>query len=84
MADYGAAAAQIGVAAGNLNALLASAHQTAPEMAEWSRQTTAEAERVLDRVFWRGAALILILLVGSVLAALAYRALANKMNRSGR
>jgi len=84
VADYGAAAAQIGVAAGNLNALLASAHQTAPEMAEWSRQTTAEAERVLDRVFWRGVALILILLVGLVLAALAYRALANHMNRPGR
>jgi hypothetical protein len=33
----------------------------------------------VDRAFWRGLVLIATLLVGSVLAALAYRALARKL-----
>ena len=77
--DYGKAASQIGTAATNLNALLASVNQSTPELAKLSQQTTADAERVLQRAFRLGVTLIVILLVGSVLAGLTYRALANKL-----
>jgi len=44
-----------------------------------SKQATADARHLLHSAFWLGALLILILLAGSVLAALTYRALANKL-----
>ena len=78
--DYGTAAAQIGVAANNLNSLLATVNQSAPEIARLSQQTTADADRVVKHMFWLGVVLILILLAGAVVAGLAYRALANKMS----
>lgn len=78
--DYGTAAAQVGVAANDLAALLSSINQSAPELAHLSLQTKANADRVVTRAFWLGAALILILLIGSVVAGLAYRSLANKMS----
>ena len=80
--DYGTAAAQIGTAANNLNALLASVNQSAPQIEKLSQQTTADADRVVKHIFWLGVVLILILLAGSVLAGLVYRALADKMNRA--
>jgi hypothetical protein len=78
--DYGTAASQIGAAANNLNALLASMNQSAPQLEKLSQQTKADADRVVQRVFWLGVVLILILLVGLVVAGLAYRSLANKMS----
>ncbi len=77
--DYGKAATQIGAAANNLNALLASVNQSTPELARLSQQTVADAERVLQRAFRLGLALIAILLIGSVLAGLTYRIVANKV-----
>ena len=78
MLDYGAAAAQIGAAANNLNALLASVNQSAPELEKLSQQTTANADRFLRRLFWMGLILIVILLAGSVVAGLIYQRLSGK------
>jgi methyl-accepting chemotaxis protein len=81
--DYGTAASQIGAAAKDLNALLASVNQSTPQIAQLSQQTTANAERVVHHAFRLGLALILVLLAGSVLAGLTYRFLASKLTRDG-
>ncbi len=82
--DYGTAAAQIGTAATNLDALLASLNQTTPQLEKLGQQTSAEADRVVHHAFIYGLVLVLILLVGSVLAGLTYRILANKLIRDAR
>ena len=82
--DYGTAASQIGAAANNLNALLTTINQSAPQLAQLRQQTADDANRVVDHAFRLGLVLILALLIGSVLAGLAYRVLANKLNRAGR
>ena len=76
--DYGTAAAQIGAAANNLNVLLTTVNQSAPEIAQLGQQTNDNADRFLRRLFWMSLILIVILLVGAVVAGLAYRALANR------
>jgi hypothetical protein len=78
--DYGTAATQIGAAARDLNATLETLNQSVPEVARLGQQTTADADRLVTRMFWLGLALILVLLAGAVAAGLVYRALANKMN----
>jgi len=80
--DYGAAAGQVGLAAKDLNTLLAGVNQTTPELARFGQQTTEGATNLIHRLFWLGLVLILILLAGSVLAALVYRAVANRLNRA--
>ena len=82
--DYGTAASQIGGAASNLTALLASANQSAPEMEKLSQQMAANADRMLKHAFWFGLALIFIFLAGLVVAGLIYRVLANKLAGHGR
>ncbi len=82
--DYGTAATQIGAAANNLNALLTSVNQSTPQLEKLGQQTKADAEEVVHHAFIYGLVLILVLLVGSVLAGLAYRALANKSTKDGR
>jgi hypothetical protein len=82
--DYGTAASQIGAAANNLNALLASVNQSTPQLEKLGQQTKTDADDVVRQAFLYGLVLILVLLVGSVLAALAYRALTNKSPKDGR
>jgi hypothetical protein len=77
--DYGTAAAQVGAAANNLNALLASVNQSAPQLAQLGQQTKADADAVVRHAFLYGVALVLILLAGAVLAGLIYRVLSNKL-----
>jgi hypothetical protein len=79
--DYGTAAAQISAAANNLNALLASVNQSAPQLEQLGRQTKANADAVVRHAFLYGVALVLILLVGSVLTGLLYRKLAGDMRK---
>ncbi len=73
--DYGTAAAQIGAAANNLNALLATVDKNAPQIEKLGQQTKADADAVVRHAFFYGVALVLILLIGSVLAGLVYRRL---------
>lgn len=77
--DYGTAAAQVGAMSRDFNVLITSANQSATQLAVLSEQATAKAERVVNRAFRLGLLLVVILLVGSVLAALVYRALANRL-----
>lgn len=79
--DYGKAATQIAAMSRDLNNLLASANQNATQLIALSEQATGKADRVVDRAFRLGLLLVVILLAGSVLAALAYRVLANKLAR---
>jgi hypothetical protein len=82
--DYGTAAAQVGAAAINLNALLATVNQAAPQIEQLGRQTKADADAVVFHAFLYGVVLVLILLVGAVLAGLFCRKLANKPVADGR
>jgi hypothetical protein len=82
--DYGRAAGQIGAMAKELNALLTSANQSTPQVVHLGQQAADRIEGAVRRGFWLGLALIGILLVGAVLAALAYRRLANRLERQER
>ena len=82
--DYGKAASQVGAMSRDLNVLITSANQSATQLAVLSEQASAKAERVVDRAFRLGLLLVVLLLAGSVLAGLAYRALANKLARHSR
>ena len=79
--DYGTAAAQIGMAASNLNALLASVNQSSPQLEKLGQQTKTDADEVVRHAFVYGLVLVVILLAGSVTAALIYRILANRLTR---
>jgi len=82
--DYGKASSQIGETARDLNTLLVTLNQSVPQLSQLGQQTAADADRVVQRAFWYGVALILIVLTGSVLAGLCYRALAGRLARVGR
>jgi hypothetical protein len=73
--DYGVAAGQIGAAARDLNAALASLNQSSLLLSNLSQTTTAGADRLVSKVFWRGLLLIVLFLSGAVLAALLVRRL---------
>ncbi|HTO88990.1 MAG TPA: hypothetical protein VMR54_15830 [Thermoanaerobaculia bacterium] len=77
--DYGQAAGQVGGMARDLSALLSSVDRTAPQLGALGQRTAEDLKGVVDHAFWRGLALILTLLIGSVPAALAYRVLARKL-----
>ncbi|HUA68075.1 MAG TPA: hypothetical protein VMA13_05960, partial [Candidatus Saccharimonadales bacterium] len=59
----------------------ASANQSAPQMEKLSQQMTANADRLVQHSFWLGLILILVLLAGSVVAALVYRIILNKLDQ---
>jgi hypothetical protein len=82
--DYGTAAGQVGSAARDLNTLLTTLNQSTPQFTQLGQQTVADANRVVDHAFRRGLILILVLLIGSVVAGLTYRILANKLTGDGR
>jgi hypothetical protein len=82
--DYGKAASQVGGMARDLNTLLASAGSSAPALAKISSGAGDDLKRVVDHAFWMGVLLILVLLVGWVLARLAYRSLELRVARSSR
>lgn len=77
--DYGKAASEVGGMARDLSTLLASVDRTAPQLGVLGTRTAEDLKGVVDRAFWRGIVLVLLLLVGSVFAALAYRALARRL-----
>jgi hypothetical protein len=81
VAEYGSAASQIGIAANNLNALLASMNQSVPKMEDLSRQTAAAADRFVKGIFWWSVALVMIFLTGCMAAGLTYRMIANRLIR---
>jgi hypothetical protein len=82
--DYGKAATQVGAMAKDLTGLLTSVNQSVPQLAKLGQQAGSDAERVVQRAFWLGLLLILVLLAGSVVAALAYRFLAARLRSETR
>jgi hypothetical protein len=81
--DYGTAAAQIGAAARDLNATLQTLNQSMPGVTRLGQQTTADADRLVLRMFWLSLVLIVVLLAGAVVAGLVYHRLKNKANPAG-
>lgn len=77
--DYGTAASQVGGMAKDLTALLSTVDKTAPQLGVIGQRTAEDLKGVVDRAFWRGLVLILILLVGAIPATLAYKALARRL-----
>ncbi|HEX5222769.1 MAG TPA: hypothetical protein VFZ59_24650 [Verrucomicrobiae bacterium] len=76
--DYGKVADQIAGMAKELNVLLTTANSNVTQLTQLSDGAAKRADRLVDRAFHRGILLIVILLVGTVLAALTYRALTRK------
>jgi hypothetical protein len=81
--DYGDAAAQIGVAANNLSALLATINDSLPRLTQLQERSVAQANRVVNHAFWLALALIIVFLVGAVAAGSIWRMLPNKSSRLG-
>lgn len=77
--DYGKTAGQIGDMAKELNTLLASVNQSAPELQRLSQQAGANMAEVVNHGFRLGLVLIGVLLAGAVAAGLLYRFLALKL-----
>ncbi len=77
--EYAKTAEEIGAMAQNLNALIGSINQSAPEIQLLSRQASADLEKVVDRGFRLGLVLIAVLLTGAVLAGLVYTFFAEKL-----
>ncbi len=82
VAEYGNAATQIAAMSMDLDRLLARADQSATQLTIVGQRVEVGAKRVVDQAFWRGVALIVLLLVGSVLAGLTYRFLSRRLGSS--
>jgi methyl-accepting chemotaxis protein len=78
--DYGQVADQVGAMAKEVNTLVSSVNQNVPQIERLSQRATGDAQKVVDRAFRQGLVLIGLLLGGAVLAGLAYRSLAKKLN----
>jgi hypothetical protein len=80
--DYGQVAERVGAMAKEINTLVMSVNQSVPQLERLSQSTTVDAQKVVDRGFRLGLVLIGVLLVGSVLAGLAYRFFSDKLKRT--
>ena len=76
--EYAKAASEVGGMARDLTSLLASVDRTAPQLGVLGQRTAEDLKGVVDRAFWRGLLLIVVLLVGAIPATLAYKALARR------
>ena len=81
--DYGTAATQVAGAVKELNTLLTAMDESTPQLARLGEAATARADHVLQRAFWLGLILILVLLAGLVVVNVTSRVLANKLPRDG-
>ena len=79
--DYATAARDIGTAARDLNALLASANDSATRLTQVRQQTAAEARSVVDYAFARMLRLVLVLLGGALFAGILYRVVSIRLHR---
>src|SRR5262249_916357 len=61
--DYGKAANDLGGMARDLTTLLATVDKTAPQLGAIGARTAEDLKGVVDRAFWRGLVLVLVLLV---------------------
>jgi len=80
--DHTEALRQLGVAAEHLQALLGQADQQAPALAQLPNQAAGRLTELVDHVYWRLVQLVLVVVVASMLGALARRAIAARWRRS--
>jgi len=81
--DYGKTAGQIGDMAKELNTLIGSVNQSAPEMQRLSQQAGANLTEVVNHGFRLGLVLIGVLLAGAVAAGLVFRFFSEKLTQRG-
>jgi hypothetical protein len=81
--EYGAAAAQIGAAAQQLNTLVSSVDKITPQISATVENTGLQGKELVDYAFHRALWLVGLTLVGTVLALLAYRSLAYRLFGKG-
>jgi len=79
--DYAKTADQIGNAVKELNSLVGSINQNAPELQRLSRETGTDLQKVVDHGFWLALILIVVLLGGAVAGGVVYRLFAQKIQR---
>jgi hypothetical protein len=77
--EFGNAATQIAGMSKDVARLLVTADQSTTQLTSLSKEVAAKADQTVDRTFRLALVLIVLLLVGSVLAGLAYRLLANRL-----
>jgi hypothetical protein len=76
--EYTAAAAEITRAATQLQQLIAGIDQGSPALMQAAGQATLKLQDVVDHAYWRIVQLIILLLLGTLGAALAYRGLVRR------
>ena len=76
--EYTEALRQMGDTAQQLQALLAQADGKAPTLTQVSDRAADRVASLVDHVYWRLVQLVLVLVLASVLGALAYRAIARR------
>lgn len=80
--QYADTARELGVAAQQLQQLLNQVDTNIPALTQLSNSTSDRVESLVDHLFWRLVQLVLVLVAASVLAALGYRAIVRRWNRS--
>ncbi len=80
--QYTETARELGIAAQQLQKLLDQADDNVPALTQLSNTTSDRVESLVDHMFWRLVQLVLVLIAGSVLGALGYRAIVRRWNRS--
>jgi hypothetical protein len=81
VAEYGTAATQIAAMSRDLDRLLLTVDRSSTQLTLLGEQVGGRVDRAVNRAFLLGFVLIAILLAGAVLAGLAYRVLAARLNR---
>lgn len=76
--DYTAAAAEITRAATQLQQLMAGIDQDSPALMQAAGQATLKLQEVVDHAYWRIVELIILLLLGTLGAALTYRGVVRR------
>ncbi len=84
IAEYRAAATEIGRSAAQFDMLLSRLNEEAPALQGLLKNTSDEADRLMNDLFWRLAAVVLLLPIAWLAAALAYVALAPHVRRVNR
>ncbi len=77
--DYATAARDIGGAAKELNALLASANDSAARVSQIRQHVVVEAKSVVDHAFGRVLVLVLVLVGGGLVAGIVYRVVSSRV-----
>jgi hypothetical protein len=79
--DYATTAREISVAAKDLTTLLASANESSARLAKARQDTVTEAKVVLNYAYGRALTLIVTLVIGGFVAAVAYRLFTRRLER---